>query len=173
MLAEKLVPGTSARQGSRLAHSFDMENNAVTLNRKAYHDYQILDTFEAGIVLQGTEVKSLREGKVNLKDSYGLVKNGEVWLLNCHISHYSHGNRMNHDPVRTRKLLLHRSEIRKLIGKTTERGMTLIPIKIFFQRGRAKCEIALAKGKKLYDKRETEKRKTIDRETRQEMKERR
>jgi len=149
-----------------------MEDKAVALNRQAYHNYQILETFEAGIVLQGTEVKSIREGKVNLKDSYGLVKAGEVWLLNCHISPYSHGNRMNHDPLRTRKLLLHRSEIRKLIGRTTERGMTLVPIKIFFHRGRAKCEIALAKGKKLYDKRETEKRKTIERETRQEMKER-
>ena len=147
-----------------------MEERAASLNRQAYHHYQILETFEAGIVLQGTEVKSIREGKVNLKDSYGLVKNGEVWLLNCHISPYSHGNRMNHDPLRTRKLLLHRREIRKLLGKTTERGLTLVPIRIYFQRGLAKCEVALARGKKLYDKRETEKRKTIDKETRQAMK---
>ena len=150
-----------------------MEERAASLNRQAYHHYQILETFEAGIVLQGTEVKSIREGKVNLKDSYGLVKNGEVWLLNCHISPYSHGNRMNHDPLRTRKLLLHRREIRKLLGKTTERGLTLVPIRIYFQRGLAKCEVALARGKKLYDKRETEKRRTIDKETRQAMKERR
>jgi SsrA-binding protein len=150
-----------------------MEERAASLNRQAYHHYHILETFEAGIVLQGTEVKSIREGKVNLKDSYGLVKNGEVWLLNCHISPYSHGNRMNHDPLRTRKLLLHRREIRKLLGKTTERGLTLVPIRIYFQRGLVKCEIALARGKKLYDKRETERRKTIDKETRQAMKERR
>jgi SsrA-binding protein len=148
-----------------------MEERAASLNRQAYHHYHILETFEAGIVLQGTEVKSIREGKVNLKDSYGLVKNGEVWLLNCHISPYSHGNRMNHDPLRTRKLLLHRREIRKLLGKTTERGLTLVPIRIYFQRGLAKCEVALARGKKLYDKRETEKRRTIDKETRQAMKE--
>jgi SsrA-binding protein len=150
-----------------------VEERAATLNRKAYHNYQILETFEAGMVLQGTEVKSIREGKVNLKDSYGLIKNGEVWLLNCHISPYTHGNRMNHDPLRTRKLLLHRTEIRKLLGKTTERGLTLVPIRIYFQRGRVKCEIALARGKKLYDKRETEKRKAIDKETRQATKEQR
>jgi len=149
-----------------------VEQRAASLNRQAYHNYHILETFEAGMVLQGTEVKSIREGKVNLKDSYGLIKNGEVWLLNCHISPYSHGNRMNHDPLRTRKLLLHRTEIRKLVGKTTERGLTLVPIRIYFQRGRAKCEIALARGKKLYDKREAEKRKAIDKETRQAIKER-
>jgi SsrA-binding protein len=150
-----------------------MEDRVASLNRQAYHNYHILETLEAGLVLRGTEVKSIREGKVNLKDSYGLVKNGEVWLLNCHISPYSHGNRMNHDPLRTRKLLLHRSEIRKLVGKTSERGLTLVPVKIYFRRGRAKCEIALAKGKKLYDKRETEKRKTAEREARQAIKERR
>ena len=150
-----------------------MEEKVASLNRQAFHNYHILETFEAGLVLLGTEIKSIREGKVNLKDSYGLVKNGEVWLLNCHISPYSHGNRMNHDPLRTRKLLLHRTEIRKLVGKTTERGMTLVPIKIYFQNGKAKCEIALAKGKKLFDKRETEKRKTAERETRQAIKERR
>jgi len=150
-----------------------MEEKVASLNRQAFHNYHIVETFAAGMVLLGTEIKSIREGKVNLKDSYGLVKNGEVWLLNCHISPYSHGNRMNHDPLRTRKLLLHRNEIRKLVGKTTERGMTLVPIKIYFQNGKAKCEIALAKGKKLFDKRETEKRKTAERETRQAIKERR
>ena len=150
-----------------------MEERVASLNRQAFHSFHIVETFAAGIVLLGTEIKSIREGKVNLKDSYGLVKNGEVWLLNCHISPYSHGNRMNHDPLRTRKLLLHRTEIRKLVGKTTERGMTLVPIKIYFQNGKAKCEIALAKGKKLFDKRETEKRKTAERETRQAIKERR
>jgi len=150
-----------------------MDEKVATLNRQAYHNYHIFETFEAGMVLLGTEAKSIREGKINLKDSYGLVKNGEVWLLNCHISPYSHGNRMNHDPLRSRKLLLHRSEIRKLLGKTTERGMTLVPLKIYFLRGRAKCEIALAKGKKLFDKRETERRKTADREARQAIKEKR
>ncbi|MEW5978150.1 MAG: SsrA-binding protein SmpB [Acidobacteriota bacterium] len=150
-----------------------MEQKVAAINRQAYHHYHILESFEAGLVLLGTEVKSIREGHVNLKDSYGLVKDGEVWLLNCHISPYSHGNRMNHDPLRTRKLLLHSSEIRKLIGKVTERGMALVPIKIYFKNGRAKCEIALAKGKKLFDKRETEKRKTIDKEVRQAIKNRR
>ncbi len=149
-----------------------MSDTTASLNRQAFHNYHILETYEAGLVLQGTEVKAIREGKVNLKDSYGLVKNGEVWLLNCHISPYSHGNRMNHDPLRTRKLLLHRREIRKLIGKTVERGLTLVPTKIYFVRGKAKCEIALAKGKKLFDKRETEKRKTQEREARQAVKER-
>ena len=143
-----------------------MENEAVTVNRQAYHNYQILETFEAGIVLQGTEVKSIRQAKVNLKDSYGLVKNGEVWLLNCHISPYSHGNRMNHDPLRTRKLLLHRSEIRKLIGKTQQKGLTLIPTRLYFKNGRVKVELALAKGKQLWDKRETERRRTADKEAR-------
>jgi SsrA-binding protein len=150
-----------------------MQERAASLNRQAYHNYLILDTFEAGMVLQGTEVKAIREGKVNLKDSYGLVKNGEIWLLNCHISPYSHGNRMNHDPLRTRKLLLHRNEIRKLIGKTTEKGLTLVPLKIYFKNGKAKCAIALAKGKKLFDKRETEKKKTANREAQQAMKDRR
>src|SRR5262245_25363217 len=103
-----------------------MDQKTAALNRQAFHNYHIIETFEAGMVLHGTEVKAIREGKVNLKDSYGLVKNGEVWLLNCHISPYSHGNRMNHDPLRTRKLLLHQSEIRKLLGKTTERGLTLV-----------------------------------------------
>ena len=150
-----------------------MEEKTAAQNRQAFHNYHILETFEAGMVLSGTEVKSIREGKVNLKDSYGLVKNGEAWLLNCHISPYSHGNRMNHHPLRTRKLLLHRNEIRKVLGKTTERGMTLVPLKIYFVRGRAKCQIALAKGKNLYDKRETERKKTADREARQAVKERR
>jgi SsrA-binding protein len=149
------------------------EQKVAAQNRHAYHNYQIMETFEAGMVLRGTEIKSIRQGKINLKDSYGAVRAGEIWLLNCHISPYTHGNRMNHDPLRERKLLLNRNEIRKLIGKVTERGMAIVPLKIFFQKGRAKCEIALAKGKKLFDKRETEKQKTVDRETRQAIKERR
>ncbi len=144
----------------------------ATLNRQAFHQYHIFEVFEAGMVLRGTEVKSIRAGRVNLKDGYGAVKAGEVWLLNCHISPYEQGNRMNHEPLRSRKLLLHRQEIRKLIGKTAERGMTLVPLRIYFYKGRAKCEIALAKGKKLFDKREKERRKTMEREARQAMKQR-
>src|SRR3990167_2249404 len=129
------------------------EPSTVVTNRKAYHDYFIEETFEAGLVLRGTEVKSLREGRVNLKDSFARVEREELFLYNCHISPYSHGNISNHDPTRTRKLLLRKGEIEKLIGKTQQKGMTLIPLKIYFKRGWAKVELALAKGKKLYDKR--------------------
>jgi SsrA-binding protein len=142
-------------------------SNDVAVNRQAFHNYQILDKFEAGIVLTGTEIKSAREGRVNLKDAYGLVKAGEVWLLNCHISPYSHGNYSNHEPLRTRKLLLNRSEIRRLIGRTTEKGLTLVPLRVYLKNGKLKCELALAKGRKLHDKREVERKKTIDKETRQ------
>ena len=136
----------------------------ICQNRKAYHDYHIEETFEAGIALSGTEVKSLREGKANVKDSYVIIKDHEVFLLNCHISHYSHGNIMNHDPMRTRKLLLHRKEINRLWGKTAMRGFTLIPLKIYFKGPVAKVEIALARGKKLFEKRETIKEKDARRE---------
>ena len=139
--------------------------NAVATNRKAYHDYFIEEKFEAGIVLQGTEVKSLREGRVNLQDSYASVKEGEVFLHNCHISPYSHGNVMNHDPTRVRKLLLHKKEIHKLMGRTQQKGLTLIPLRIYFsERGHAKIELGLAKGKKLYDRRETIKAREAGRE---------
>ncbi len=136
----------------------------VSTNRKAYHDYFIEETYEAGITLLGTEVKSLREGKVNLKDSYALIKGNEIFLLNCHISPYSHGNIQNHDPLRTRKLLLHRKEINKLWGKLTQKGLTLIPLKIYFKKGKAKVEIGLCKGKKQYEKREVLKEKEARRE---------
>jgi SsrA-binding protein len=144
----------------------------ITVNRQAFHNYDIIEKFEAGIALTGTEIKSAREGKVNLKDSYGLVKAGEVWLLNCHISPYSHGNYANHDPLRTRKLLLKRSEINRLIGRTTERGLTLVPLRMYLKEGRLKCEVALAKGRKIHDKREVARKKTIDRETKQALSER-
>jgi SsrA-binding protein len=144
----------------------------VAVNRQAFHNYEILEKFEAGIVLTGTEIKSARDGKVNLKDAYGLVKTGEIWLLNCHISPYSHGNYANHDPLRTRKLLLKRSEINRLIGRTTERGLTLVPLRMYLKEGRLKCELALAKGRKVYDKREVARQKTIDRETKQALSER-
>jgi len=141
-------------------------------NRDAYFNYHILETIECGIVLVGTEVKSIREGKVNLKDAYAHIRDGEAWLLNAHISPYTHGNRQNHDPIRTRKLLLHKSEIEKLSGKSIEKGLAIVPTKLYFKEGRVKVEIALARGKKLYDKRETEMRKTVDRETRAALKER-
>ncbi len=145
----------------------------VASNKKAFHDYFVLEKLEAGIALLGTEVKSIREGRINLKDSYAAIRDGEPVLMNCHISPYSHGNRQNHDPVRARKLLLHRQEIRKLIGKTQEKGLTLIPLRVYLKRGRVKVELGVAKGKKDYDKRETERRKEVDRETRAAMKQRR
>jgi SsrA-binding protein len=131
------------------------EEKNVTVNRKARYEYEIMQVYEAGIVLQGTEVKALRQGKANLVDSYGLLKDNELWLMGAHISEYTQGNINNHDPVRTRKLLMNRSEIRKLIGKVKEKGLTLVPLRIYFKKGRVKIEIALAKGKKVHDKRET------------------
>ena len=126
----------------------------ITDNRKARHDFHIEETFEAGIVLAGTEVKSLRAGRVNLKDSYARVDRGEVFLYNAHISPYDQGNRFNHEPLRTRKLLMNKHEIRKLIGQVQEKGLTLVPLKMYFKNGKAKVQLALAKGKKLYDKRD-------------------
>ena len=140
-------------------------------NRQAFHEYHILDKFEAGAALLGTEVKSIMAGRIQLKDSYVTIKEGEVWLLNSHISHYSHGNINNHEPLRSRKLLLHRKEIEKLEKETTQKGMTLVVTKIYWKNGRIKFEVGVAKGKKLYDKRETEMKKAIDKETRQELKE--
>jgi len=141
-------------------------------NREAFFQYEILETFECGVVLTGTEVKSIREGKISLKDAYALVRDGEVWLVNSHISPYTHGNRLNHEPRRTRKLLLNKAEIEKLSGRTVEKGLTLIPTRMYFKKGRVKVEIGIARGKKLYDKRETALRKTVDRETRAALKER-
>lgn len=126
----------------------------VTENRKAFHDYFIEDRVEAGIILTGTEIKSIRNGKVNLKDSYARVDNGEAWVYQMHISPYEQGNRYNHDPLRPRKLLLHRSEINKLVGKIQQQGLTLVPIKIYLKQGMAKVELAVAQGKKNYDKRQ-------------------
>ncbi len=139
----------------------------ASVNRAASHNYFLSDKFEAGIVLTGTEVKSIRAGRANLKDAYGLIKDGELWLLNAHIGEYDHGNIYNHEPLRTRKLLVHGAELRKLIGKTQQKGMTLIPTRLYFKNGRAKVELALAKGKQLWDKRETERRRTADREARE------
>ena len=143
----------------------------ILTNRQAYHEYHIDSKFEAGAVLQGTEVKSIMAGRIQLKDSYVSVKDGEVWLLNAHISPYSHGNKQNHEPLRTRKLLLHRREIEKLEKETMQKGMTLVVTSIYWKNGRIKFEIGVAKGKKLFDKRETQMRKTIEKETQQQLKE--
>lgn len=154
-----------------LAFQIVMGNDKVlATNREAYHNFHILETYECGIALTGTEVKSIREGRCNLKDSYAQVRNGEAWLLNAHISPYSHGNRENHEPTRSRKLLLHKREIERLIGKAQEKGLTLVPTRMYLKNGRVKLELAVAKGKKLFDKRETEKRREADREARAAMK---
>ncbi len=144
----------------------------IVNNRHAFFEYHILDKYEAGVVLQGTEVKSVMAGRIQLKESYVAVKDGEVWLFNTHISPYSHGNKQNHEPLRTRKLLLHRREIGKLQKETTIKGMTLVVTRVYWNNGRIKFEIGVAKGKKLYDKRETMKERTVERETQAQMKER-
>ena len=145
----------------------------IAENRKAYHDYHLLETFEAGVALLGTEVKAIREGRVNLRDSFARVDGGEVFLYNVHISPYSHRGYADHEPLRRRKLLLHKDEIRKLVGKTVEKGMTLVPVRMYFKKGRVKVAVSLAKGKKEYDKRETIKKRETDRETRAAIKSRR
>jgi SsrA-binding protein len=143
----------------------------ISTNRKAHHLYHILESFEAGIALVGTEVKSLRLGRANLKDSYAMVKKGEVYLHNMHISPYDQAGRFNHDPTRTRKLLLHRREIKRLLGKTVERGLTLVPLKLYFKGKVAKVELALAIGKKIYDRRKDIKDREVKRELRRVLKE--
>ncbi|SRR5581483_1837351 len=141
------------------------QDRTIATNRRARHEYEILETVEAGLVLRGTEVKSLRAGQVNFKDGYATVRNGEAWLVGCHISPYSHGTDANHDPQRDRKLLLHGREIARLAGKIAERGLTLVPLRIYFKGGRAKLELGLARGKKLHDKRSA----LREREVRREM----
>ena len=148
------------------------DSQLIADNRKAYHDYHILETFEAGIALLGTEVKGIREGRANLRDSYARVDGGEVWLFNVHINPYTHRGYVDHDPKRKRRLLLHKHEIRKLIGKTGEKGLTLVPTRMYFKNGKIKVAIALAKGKQAHDKRETIRRREVDRETRAAVKER-
>ena len=143
----------------------------IAENRKAFHDYHIVETFEAGVALVGTEVKAIREGSANLRDSFARVEDGEIWVYNIHINAYSHRGYADHEPTRRRKLLLHRQEIRKLIGKTVEKGMTLVPTRMYFRNGHVKLAIALAKGKHAHDKRETIKRRETDRETRAAVKE--
>ena len=142
----------------------------IASNRKAFHDYFVLQKMEAGLALTGTEVKSLREARVNLKDSYVDFDRGEAYLVGAHISPYSHGNRENHDPERKRKLLLHRREIDRLEGQVVEKGLTVVPLRLYFKGGRVKAEIAVVRGKKLFDKRESEKRRELDREAEAAMK---
>jgi SsrA-binding protein len=151
------VPEKDAREQAR---------RVIAENRKARHDYHVIDTWEAGIALLGTEVKAIREGRVNLRDSYARVEDGEIWMMNVHISPYSHRGYADHVEKRQRKLLLHRHEIRKLLGRTTEKGLTLVPLEMYFKNGRVKVLLALAKGKQAHDKRETLRRREIDRETR-------
>ena len=149
-----------------------MSEKVISSNRAAYHEFHILETFEAGIELQGTEVKSARDGRVNLKDAYAMIRDGEAWLYNAHISPYSHGSRENHEPTRTRKLLLHRREIERLRSRVEEKGLTIVPTRMYLKNRLIKCELAVAKGKKLYDKRETEQKKTEERSARAALKNR-
>ena len=149
-----------------------MPEQVVAKNKKAFHDYEVLDRYEAGIVLVGTEVKAIRDRKVNLKDSYARVRGGELWLENCHISPYTHGNISNHEPLRPRKLLLHRRELSKLIGRSTRKGFTIVPLSLYFKNGKIKLELGLGRGKQLHDKRETARRKAIDRDVEIELKRR-
>ena len=148
-----------------MAAKTDSGEKLIASNKKALHDYFVVQKFEAGIALTGTEVKSLRAGKANLKDSYVTLKDGEAFLFGAHISAYTHGNLENHDPERTRKLLLHRRELEKLKKETTEKGLTVVPLRLYFRGAKVKAEIAVVRGKKQYDKRETEKKREADRET--------
>ena len=148
------------------------EERVLAANRAAFHNYHISDKYEAGVALTGTEVKSAMGGRVQLKDAYVSVREGEAWLFNAHISPYSHGNRENHDPLRTRKLLLHKREIERLDEAAARQGMTLVPTQVYLKHGRIKIEVGVARGKKMYDKREAEMRRTVDRETRAQLKER-
>ena len=148
------------------------EEKLLASNRAAYHEYHILEKYEAGIALTGTEVKSVLDGRIQLKEGYVAVRDGEAWLLNAHISPYAHGNRENHEPLRTRKLLLHRKEIEQLGEATVKQGMTLVATRVYLKHRRIKIEVAIARGKKMYDKRETELKRTVERETRAQLKER-
>jgi SsrA-binding protein len=168
----KSPPGRAGKDTKARPGVKDEGEQLIAENRKAFHDYHVLETFEAGIALLGTEVKGIREGKANLRDAYARVEKGEVWLYNVHINPYSHRGYVDHDPKRKRKLLLHKIEIRKLIGKTVEKGLTLVPLRMYFKRGRIKVAISLVKGKQSHDKRETIRRREVDRETRAAVKER-
>jgi SsrA-binding protein len=163
---EAFKPPMSAHPSKPAAKNF-------ALNRQAGHFYHLMEKFEAGMELTGTEVKSIRDGKVNLKDAYALVRKGEVWLVDCHISPYTSGSYLNHDPLRERRLLLSRQEINKLTGRTQEKGLTLVPTRLYLKKNLIKCEIALAKGKHVYDRREEERRRVVNREAAQAIQEHR
>jgi SsrA-binding protein len=165
-LSNSTVPSATAKPPAKVKERDPVAAGLrdAAFNRSASFHYFLSDRFECGVALRGTEVKSIREGKANLKDAYGLLKDGECFLLNAHIGPFSHGNAMNHESLRTRKLLLHKREIAKLEGLTKQKGYTLIPVKLYFRNGRVKCELALAKGKQDWDKRETERNREADRE---------
>lgn len=149
-----------------------MTRGSVARNKKAFHNYEIREKYHAGLVLLGTEIKAIRDHQVSLADSYARIRDGEVWLENCHIGPYRHGNLANHEPLRPRKLLLHRREINRLTGAVAHKGFTLVPLSLYFERGRAKVELGVARGKRLYDKREAARRRAVDRDIAQEMKRR-
>ena len=149
-----------------------MTRGSVARNKKAFHNYEIRDRYQAGLVLLGTEIKAIRDHQVSLADSYARIRNGEVWLENCHIGPYRHGNLANHEPLRPRKLLLHRREINRLTGAVAHKGLTLVPLELYFEKGRAKVELGVARGKRLYDKREAARRRAVDRDMAQELKRR-
>jgi len=159
-MAKQSSPGQQSKPAPQ-----DEAIKVIAINRQAYHDYFVEETIEAGISLVGTEIKSIREGRVNLRGSYAIARNGELWLENAHIAVYEHGNRYNHEPLRNRKLLLHKREIEQLQAKVATKGLTLIPLKLYLKHGRAKIELGLARGKKLYDKREA----IADRDAKREM----
>ena len=149
-----------------------MTRDSVARNKKAFHNYEIRDRYQAGLVLLGTEIKAIRDHQVSLANSYARIRNGEVWLENCHIGPYRHGNLANHEPLRPRKLLLHRREINRLTGAVAHKGFTLVPLALYFEKGRAKVELGVARGKRLYDKREAARRRAVDRDIAQELKRR-
>jgi SsrA-binding protein len=163
---------TVAKEKTSEKSDREKAQRTIADNRKALHDYHVIDTWEAGIALLGTEVKAIRENAVNLRDSYARIENGEVWLMNVHISPYSHTGYAHHDERRQRKLLLHRHEIQKLTGRVVERGLTLVPLRMYLNKGRVKVALALVKGKQAHDKRETIRRREVDRETRAAVKSR-
>jgi SsrA-binding protein len=150
----KQSAGKNEQSKETRASAKDLPVKVISVNRQAYHDYYVERTIEAGIALMGTEIKSIRDGKVNLRGAYAIARNGELWLENSHIAVYEHGNRYNHDPIRNRKLLLHRREIEQLLAKVATKGLTLIPLKLYLKGGKAKIELGLCRGKKLYDKRD-------------------
>lgn len=169
-MAKKPAPGKDGKKEPKKDGEDTIQ--PIADNRKAFHDYHILESFECGIALLGTEVKGIREGQANLRDSFARVEQSEVWLYNVHINPYSHRGYVDHDPKRKRRLLLHKYEIRKLIGKTVEKGLTLVPTRMYFKNGKIKVSIALARGKQDHDKRETLRKREADRETRAAVKER-